>query len=109
MPGLEVKSFQAPDETRGRTRLVTLTGARVGLAVFEPGWRWSVHAKPVFGGQSCRTAHLGYVIAGRLGIVMDDGTAGEIGAGDAFQIPPGHDAWVVGDEPCTFVEFFPTA
>jgi len=104
---LEIKSLDTPDDVRGRTRFVTLTGARVGLAVFEPGWRWSVHSKPVFGGESCRTAHLGYLISGRLRVLMDDGTEGEIGPGSAFQIPSGHDAWVVGDEPCEFVEFFP--
>jgi hypothetical protein len=78
----------------------------VARAVFERGWRWSIHAKPVFGGESCRTAHIGYVIAGQLGIRMDDGTEGRIGPGDAFEIPPGHDAWVMGDEPCMIVEFF---
>lgn len=107
MATLEIKSLEAPDEVRGRTRLAKLTAVTVGLAVFEPGWRWSVHSKPVFGGESCTTAHVGYVISGRLRILMDDGTEGEIQKGAAFSIPPGHDAWVVGDEPCTFVEFFP--
>jgi len=107
MATLEIKSLEAPDEVRGRTRLAKLSGVTVGLAVFEPGWRWSVHSKPVFGGESCRTAHMGYVISGRLRILMDDGTEGEVQTGAAFQVPPGHDAWVIGDEPCTFVEFFP--
>ena len=106
MASLEIKSLEAPDEVRGRTRLVDLGGARIGLAVFEPGWRWSVHSKPMIGGDSCRTAHLGYLISGRLAVLMDDRTESEIGAGCAFRIPPGHDAWVVGDQPCTFVEFF---
>lgn len=104
-----VKSLEAPEEVRGRTRFVRLGSAKIARAVFERGWRWSVHSKPVFGGESCRTAHLGYVISGRLGIRMDDGTEAEIAAGDAFEIPPGHDAWTIGDEPCTFVEFFPIA
>lgn len=103
---MKVRSFERPDAVQGRTRLVELPRATIGLAVFEPGWRWSVHTKPRVGGDSCRTAHVGYLIAGRLGVLMDDGTAAEIGAGDAFDIEPGHDAWVIGDEPCTFVEFF---
>ena len=107
MANLEIKSFEAPDEVRGRTRLAKLGTATVGLAVFEPGWRWSVHSKPVFGGESCRTAHVGYMLSGRLKVLMDDGTEGEIHPGSAFQILPGHDAWVIGEEPCTFVEFFP--
>ena len=107
MTTLEIKSVEAPDEVRGRTRLMKLSTATVGLAVFEPGWRWSVHSKPVFGGESCRTAHVGYMLSGRLKVRMDDGTEGEIQQGSAFQIPPGHDAWVIGNEPCTFVEFFP--
>lgn len=109
MATLAVKNLDAPDEVRGRTRLVTLNSAKVARAVFERGWRWSVHSKPVIGGDSCRTAHLGYVISGRLGILMDDGTEGQIEPGNAFEIPPGHDAWVIGDEPCTIVEFFPLA
>ncbi len=107
MATLEIKSFEVPDEVRGRTRFAKFSTARVGLAVFEPGWRWSVHSKPVFGGESCRTAHVGYMLSGRLKVLMDDGTEGEIQPGSAFQILPGHDAWVIGDEPCTVVEFFP--
>jgi hypothetical protein len=87
MGTLEVKSFDVPDEVRGRTRFVALSGARVGRAVLEPGWRWSVHSKPVVGGSSCRTAHIGYLISGHLRVRMDDGTEGEIGAGSACQIP----------------------
>jgi hypothetical protein len=104
---LEIRSFDRPDAVRGRTRFVSLTGARIALATFEVGWRWSVHSRPVFGGESCRTEHLGYLISGRLGILMDDGTEGEVAAGCAFRVAPGHVAWVVGDEPGTFVEFFP--
>jgi hypothetical protein len=86
---------------------VVLDSAKVARAVFEPGWRWSVHAKPVFGGISCRTAHIGYGISGQLAIRMDDGMEGRIERGHAFDIPPGHDAWVIGDESCAIVEFFP--
>jgi len=109
MTALAVKSLETPVEVRGRTRLVKLSGATIGLAVLEPGWRWSLHSKPIVGGESCRITHIGYIISGHPRVRMDDGTEGEIGPGSGVQVPPGHDAWVVGDAPCTFVEFFPPA
>ncbi len=110
MAGLEIRSFDAPDETRpfadkGKAAVVGLSSGPVGRGVFEPGWRWSSHIKPIAGTDSCQTAHLGYVISGRMKIVMDDGSEGEIGPGSVTRIAPGHDAWVVGDEPCVFVDF----
>lgn len=109
MAGLETKSLDAPDETRpfekGRAELVTLGGVTVGRAVLEPGWRWSEHVKPIAGTSSCEVAHAGYVVTGRLRVVMDDGSEGEVGPGDAFVIPPGHDAWTVGDETFISVDF----
>jgi hypothetical protein len=80
MAGLETKSLDAPDETRpfekGRVQLVTLGGITVGRAVLEPGWRWSEHVKPIAGTSSCEVAHTGYVLSGRLRVVMDDGSEG---------------------------------
>jgi quercetin dioxygenase-like cupin family protein len=109
MAGLETKSLDAPDETRpfakGRAELVTLGGVTVGRAVLEPGWRWSEHVKPIAGTSSCEVAHTGYVLAGRLKVVMDDGSEGDAGPGDAFVIPPGHDAWTVGEETFVSVDF----
>jgi hypothetical protein len=107
---LEIKSLDTPDETRafvdkGAASVVGLSSGPVGRGVFEPGWRWSTHIKPIAGTDSCQTAHLGYVISGRMKIVMDDGSEGEVGPGDAVRIEPGHDAWVLGDEPCIFVDF----
>ena len=66
---------------------------------FEPGWRWSEHIKPLVGTESCQTHHLGYLISGRIGARMEDGTEMEFGPGDVYEIPPGHDGWVIGDEP----------
>jgi quercetin dioxygenase-like cupin family protein len=109
MAGLETKSLDSPDETRpfekGRAEIVTLGGMTVGRGVFEPGWRWSEHVKPIAGTDSCEVAHTGYVVSGRLRVVMDDGSEGEVGAGDAYVIPPGHDAWTVGDETLVAVDF----
>jgi quercetin dioxygenase-like cupin family protein len=109
MAALETKSLDAPDETRpfekGKAEIVTLGGMTVGRAVLEPGWRWSEHVKPIAGTSSCEVAHTGYVVSGRLRVVMDDGSQGEAGPGDAFVIPPGHDAWTVGDETFVSVDF----
>jgi quercetin dioxygenase-like cupin family protein len=109
MAGIETKRFDAPDETRpfesnGRVELVTLGGHEIGKATFEPGWRWSEHVKPIAQTKSCEFAHLGYVLSGRMRVYMDDGTAGEIGPGDVFSIAPGHDAEVVGVEPCVMID-----
>jgi quercetin dioxygenase-like cupin family protein len=107
--GIEIRSFDDPDETRpfesnGRVELVTLAGREIGKAIFEPGWRWSEHVKPIAGTESCEFAHLGYVLSGRMRVSMDDGTEGEIGPGDVFSIAPGHDAEVVGHEPCVMID-----
>ena len=77
--------------------------------VFEPGWRWSDDVKPIAGTESCQTRHLGFVISGRMHITCDDGTELEIGAGDAFDLPAGHDAYTIGDEPCVMVDISPEA
>jgi hypothetical protein len=77
----------------------------IGRGTFEPGWRWSNNVKPIAGTDSCQVSHLAYVVSGRMGIRMDDGTEVEVAAGDVFACPPGHDAWVVGDQPCVAVDF----
>ena len=107
---LEIKSLDSPDETRpftdkGKADLVSVGGATVGRAVFEAGWRWSEHVKPIAGTDSCQAGHTGYCLSGRMKVVMDDGEEAEIGPGDAFVISPGHDAWIVGDEACVALDF----
>jgi mannose-6-phosphate isomerase-like protein (cupin superfamily) len=109
MAPIEIKSFDRPDETRpfegrGRVELVTLNGQQIGKATFEPGWRWSQDVKPIAQTESCQVKHLGFVLSGRLRITMDDGSQAEIGPGDAFSVPAGHDAEVVGDEPCVTID-----
>ncbi|MEU9108446.1 cupin domain-containing protein [Streptomyces xanthophaeus] len=111
MAGLVSKNFDKPDETRpfvdgkGRLDLVETDGGSVGRAVFEPGWKWSEHIKPLAGTDSCESAHTGYVVSGRLKVVMNDGDSTEIRPGDFIQIAPGHDAWVLGDEPCVVLDW----
>lgn len=107
---LEVKNFDSPDETRpfegkGRADVVTVAGRTVGRGTFEPGWRWSVNLKPIAGTDSCQVSHLGYVLSGQMRVFMDDGSEGLASPGDVCAIPPGHDAEVVGDEPCVMLDF----
>ncbi|MFF5426144.1 MULTISPECIES: cupin domain-containing protein [unclassified Streptomyces] len=111
MTGIVRKSFDSADETRpfedgkGRLDLLTTDRGPIGRATFEPGWRWSQHVKPIAGTDSCEAAHFGYIVSGRLKVVMNDGEESEIGPGDLMQVAPGHDAWVVGDEPCVALDW----
>jgi hypothetical protein len=88
----------------GDLNLVTLAGTTIVRAMLNPGWRWSTDFKPEAGTQSCQAVHSGIVLSGRFAVRMDDGTQTELGPGDAHVIGPGHDAWVVGDEPCVLID-----
>jgi uncharacterized cupin superfamily protein len=109
MTSLHAGSLDQPDETRtfenGRVDLVRLGDVAIGRAKFEPGWRWSESVKPIAGTESCEAHHVGYAISGRLHVVADDGGEAEVGPGEAYVVMPGHDAWVVGDEPFVGLEF----
>ena len=104
-----LKKFESPDEVRtfekGKFELVRLGGLTIGRATYEPGWKWSVHVGPSVNARSCLVEHVGMVIAGRAVAAMDDGRIIEMKAGDLFYIPPGHDSWVVGDEPYVSLHF----
>ena len=105
----EAKSMNSPEEVRkfekGKVELVNVAGAMVGRAIFEPGWRWSQCVKPVAKTESCQAAHFGYQVSGTMTTRMDDGTEITSKAGDVVNIPAGHDAWVVGNETVTFIDF----
>ena len=110
MAGIEVKSFDSPDETRpfegkGKADVLQLGGHTVGRATFEPGWKWSNNVKPIAGTDSCQVSHLGYCVSGRMKVYMDDGSEQEVKPGQAFAIPPGHDAEIVGEESCVMLDF----
>ena len=109
LAGVETRDFTTPDETRTPDKttveLVNLAGGQIGRYTFQPGWRWSECIKPVVGTDSCQVEHIGYVVSGSLHVKHEDGTEGEAKAGHVYRISPGHDAWVVGDEPAVFVEF----
>jgi quercetin dioxygenase-like cupin family protein len=98
-----LKRFESPDEVRtfekGRFELVHIGGMTIGRASYEPGWRWSTHVGKAIGKTSCDVEHVGIVISGCATAAMDDGRVFEMKAGDLFYIEPGHDSWVVGDEP----------
>ena len=106
---LRRKRFDRPDEIRRVEKahivLVELGELTIGRAIFEPGWRWSEHVKPIVGTESCQVHHLGYVVSGHLHIEMTDGASMDVMGGEAFEIPPGHDAWVIGDEPWISVDW----
>ena len=109
MGTLVAKNLSAPEEVRrfphGHIDLVSVGGATVGRAEFEPGWRWSSDVSSIAGTESCQALHTGYVVSGRMHVRMDDGTEAEAGPGDAILIEPGHDAWTVGDESCVVLDF----
>ncbi len=99
---MQKKSFNTPDQTitppKTKVEGVKISGITLMRNTFEPGWKWSEHVKPTSGTSSCQVHHILCVISGHLKAVMEDGTEIEVGPGDVADIPPGHDAWVVGDE-----------
>jgi hypothetical protein len=105
----ELKSFDKPEEVRefprGRVDLVTIGGATIGRAVFEPGWRWATSVQPLAGTKSCEAPHFQYHVAGILRIKMDDGSEFDCKPGDVSLLPSGHDAWVIGNEAAVVVDF----
>ena len=103
------RRFNDPDELRefplGRFELIQIGGMTVGRAEYAPGWRWSEHVGAALGQTACEVAHVGLVLSGRNLIEMSDGRTIEIGSGDLFQIGPGHDSMVIGDEPYVSIHF----
>jgi hypothetical protein len=109
MPGVESRDFSTPDETRTPDKttveLVSIGDNQIGRYTFQPGWRWSECIKPVVGTESCQVEHTGYVVSGMLHIKHEDGSEGTVKAGEVYRIAPGHEGWVIGDEPMVCVEF----
>jgi len=110
--GTILKRFDAPDEVRvfdkGKFELIRLGGMTIGRATYQPGWKWSVDVGSGVGATRCNVEHVGMVLSGCATAAMDDGTIYELRAGTVFYIPPGppgHDSWVVGDEPYVSLHF----
>lgn len=108
MDRLEIKRFEEAEEVRrfghGVFELVKIGGLTVGRASYEPGWKWSEHVGET-PQERCQVEHVGLVVSGRAAVLMDDGTEVVMEPGDLFAIPPGHDSWVVGDEPYVSLHF----
>jgi hypothetical protein len=109
MKTINKKSLDKPEETRkfpkGQVEVVTIGDVTFGRGTFLPGWKWSESVKPIAKTDSCQAPHTQFHISGRLHVKMDDGTEMEYGPGDVGVIPPGHDAWVVGNDPVIVVDF----
>jgi class 3 adenylate cyclase len=109
MARLQHKTLEQPDEvrsyTKGATEIFELDDFVIGRMVMHPGWRWIHDVKPIAGTDRCMNHHLGYVVSGTLHVELADGSKAEIGPREMFEIPPGHDAWVVGDEPWEAIDF----
>ena len=103
------RAFEEPDDTtrfpNGFEHVVNVRGTPVGLTTFQPGWRWSNDVRPLMGTDSCPLLHVGYVLSGRLHVRMNDGSTLDLEAGELCVIPSGHDAWVVGDDPCRLLDW----
>ncbi|WP_228566053.1 cupin domain-containing protein [Nocardia sp. SYP-A9097] len=106
----ERKDFARPDEVRtfehGRVELLNIGGSTIGRYTLEPGWRWSLHVKPIVGTDWCEASHFQYQISGHMHVLMADGTNFEVGPGQVSTLPSGHDAWVIGDEPVISVDWW---
>jgi len=103
------RSFESPDSRdevpMGLVELVTIGSIQVGRETLQPGWRWSTHVKPIVGTERCEFHHVGIQMSGRWVVEMPDGTQTDIVPGDVYDVPPGHDSWVIGDEPAVNVDF----
>lgn len=109
MAKAERKNLKSPDETRkfekGTVELVNIGGGTVGRLTLEPGWKWSVHVKPIAKTEWCEAPHFQYHAAGKLHVKMADGDEFDVGPGEITAMPQGHDAWVVGDEAVVLIDF----
>ncbi|HVM30505.1 MAG TPA: adenylate/guanylate cyclase domain-containing protein [Candidatus Limnocylindrales bacterium] len=103
------KSLESPDERVEHARLLmqtlSLGDVTVARQVMKPGWRWSVDVRPLVGGEWCQARHVGVVLSGRFGVLMDDGAEAAIGSNEVYVLPPGHDGYVIGDEPVVVLEW----
>ena len=103
------KALKKPDETRkfrnGKLDVVKVGEFTIGRSTLRPGWKWSKAIKPSVKTESCQSHHVGFCISGKMEGVMDDGTKWVVTEGDVIDLPPGHDAWVVGKKPVVFLDF----
>jgi quercetin dioxygenase-like cupin family protein len=113
MTDVVLKRFESPDEVRtfekGKFEIIHVGGMTIGRATYEPGWCWSQHVGKAVGQKECLVEHVGMVVSGCATAAMSNGDVIEMRAGQVFYIPPGHDSWVVGDEPYVSLHFLGAA
>lgn len=106
---IQKKSIKSPDETRsfekGKVEIAKVGETIIGRAHFEPGWSWEKCVKPITKTESCQAPHTQYIVSGRMRVKMDDGSEEEFGPRDVGCLPPGHNAWIIGNEPCVAIDF----
>lgn len=109
MAAFQKKRFEKPDETtsppKAKVEIVRMSDLTLARSTYMPGWKWSIDIKPIAGTNSCQKRHVGYCLSGHLAGKLDNGSKWEFGPGDVVDIPPGHDGWVVGNEPAVLLEF----
>lgn len=109
MESIQLKNLTNPDETRNlpktQIEVVDFGETTIMRITLQPGWQWSQCVKPTVGTESCLAAHINFIVSGRMHVFMDDGTEKEMGPGDVAIIQPGHDAKVIGNEPCVVIDF----
>jgi mannose-6-phosphate isomerase-like protein (cupin superfamily) len=108
MAKMQSKNLSKSDELRtfdkGKLELIKLSGVTFGRATLQPGWKWSTCVKSLVKTKSCEAPHLQYHVSGRIAVVMDDDSQAEFGPGEVSLLPPGHDAWVVGNDPVVVID-----
>ena len=109
MGSIEHKNLDEPDEIRElplmTLNLVRVGSLMVGLGRVEPGFRWSTHMRKATDERLCQIHHVQMLLSGRFAVQMEDGEYVEIAPNEVFDVPPGHDAWVLGDEPAVLLDF----
>ena len=109
MASFQKKRFEKPDETssppKAKVEVVKMSDLTLTRTTYMPGWKWSNDIRPIVGTSSCQKHHVGYCLSGHIAGKLDDGTEWEAGPGDIIDVPPGHDGWVVGNEPVVLLEF----
>src|SRR6516225_1894539 len=78
---------------------------RVKRVIYPAGFRWSKHMKPLVNTDVCMHAHVGFLAHGEIHMEFPDGCVLEFRAPQVVAIEPGHDGWVVGDQPAVLIEF----
>jgi hypothetical protein len=105
----EQKTLDAPDNAsefpNGHAKVVNAGGMQVLQVTFEPGFRWTKDMPAVAGTATCQATHLLYVLSGRLGFRLSDGSEREVGCGDVVHVDPDHDSWTIGGEPVRFLDY----